>query len=72
MLAVLLLVLIGQLRLAELLHHGAEKPIRDREIEDDVALRAVGLFGLGQRQREVFSYSLGLGQIALDVGHLLR
>ena len=51
-LAVLVLVLIGELRLAELLHHGAEEPVGDGEIEDDVALRAVGLLGLAQAQRE--------------------
>ena len=45
-LAALVLVLIGELRLAELLHHGAEEPIRDREIEDGVATGAVGLVSL--------------------------
>ena len=45
-LAVLVLVLIGELRLAEVLDHGAEEPISDREIEDGVALGAMRLFGL--------------------------
>jgi hypothetical protein len=31
-----------EFRLAELLHHGAEEPIREREIEDGVALGAMG------------------------------
>ena len=35
MLAALVLVLIGELRLAELLHHGAEELIRNREIYPD-------------------------------------
>ena len=40
-LAVLSSLLLGEPALAKLLHHGAEEPVRDREIEDDVALRAV-------------------------------
>ena len=47
-LAVLVLGLIDELRFVELLHRGAEKPVGDREIEDDVALGAVGLRGLVQ------------------------
>ena len=46
MLAVLVLGLIGELRLAELLHHRAKELIRDREIKDGVALGAVGLVSL--------------------------
>ena len=70
-LAVLVLVLIGQLRLAELLDHGAEKPVGDREIEDRVALGAVGLLGLVERAAKLV-VQLGLGQVALDIGHLVR
>ena len=70
-LAVLVLVLIGELRLAELLHHGAEEAVGDREIEDDIALRAVGLFCLGQCAANLL-VQLGLGEVALDVGHFLR
>ena len=70
-LAILVLVLIGELRLAELLHHGAEEPVGDGEIKDDVALRAVGLLGLAQRDAN-FLVQLGLGEVALDVRHLLR
>ncbi len=63
---VLGLVLIGQLRLAELLHHGAEEPVGDGEIEDDVALRAMGLLGLVKRAAELL-VQLGLGEVALHV-----
>ena len=66
-LAVLVLVLIGQLRLAELLHHGAEEPIGDREIEDGVALGAMGLLGLVESAAKLL-VQLGLGQVALDIG----
>ena len=45
-LPVFVLVLIGELRLAQLLHGGGKEPIRDREIEDGVALGAVGLVSL--------------------------
>ena len=71
MLAVLVLVLIGELRLAELLDHGAKEPVGDGEVEDGVALRAMGLFGLAQRAADLL-VQLGLGQVALDVGHFLR
>ena len=70
-LAILVLVLIGELRLAELLHHGAKESIGDREIEDDVALRAMGLLCLGQRAANLL-VQLGLGEVALDVRHFLR
>ena len=70
-LPVLVLVLIGELRLAELVHHGAEESIGDREIEDDVALGAMGLFGIVKSTAKRF-VQLGLGQIALDIGHFLR
>ena len=46
MFAVLVLVLIGEFRFAELLHHGAKESVGDSEIEDDVALSAVGLLCL--------------------------
>ena len=49
-LPVLVLTLIGQLRLAELLHHGTKEPVGDGEIEDDVTLRAMGLLCLAQRR----------------------
>ena len=71
MLAVLVLVLIGELRLAELLHHGAEELIRDREIEDGVALGAVRLFSLVKNAAKLL-VELGLRQVALDICHLLR
>ena len=70
-LAVLVLALIGELRLAELLDHGAEEPVGDREIEDGVALRAMGLFRVAQCAADLL-VELGLGQVALDVGHFLR
>ena len=68
-LPVLVLVLIGELGLAELLHHGTEEPVGDGEIEDGVALRAVGFFRLVQRGAHLL-VQLGLGQVALDVRHL--
>ena len=70
-LAVLVLVLIGELRLAELLHHGAKEPIGDREIEDGVALGAVGLFGLFECVTKPV-VQLGLRQVALDIHHFFR
>ena len=70
-LAVLVLVLIGELRLAELLHHGAKEPIGDCEIEDGIALCAVRFSGLVQGAAKLL-VQLGLGQVAMDVGHLLR
>ena len=54
-LAVLVLVLIGELRLAELFDHGAEEPIGDREVEDGVALRAVGSFPPRPARAQIFS-----------------
>ena len=71
MLPVLVLVLIGQLRLAELLDHGAKEPVGDGEVEDGIALRAMGLLCLAQRAADLL-VQLGLGQVALDVGHFLR
>ncbi len=71
MLPVLVLVLIGELRLAELLHHGAKKSVRDGEVEDDVALRAMGLFCLAQLGADLL-VQFGLGKISLNVGHFLR
>ena len=70
-LAILVLVLIGELRFAELLHHGAKESVGDGEVEDDVALRAVGLLCLGQRGADLL-VQLGLGKVALNVGHFLR
>jgi hypothetical protein len=46
MLHVRFLVLIGQLRFAELFHHGAKESVRNSEVKDDVALRAVGVLCL--------------------------
>ena len=68
-LSVLVLVLTGQLCLAELIHHGAKEPIGDREIEDHIALCAVRFFGLVQGAAKLLVH-LGLGQVAMDVGHL--
>ena len=45
-LAVFVIVLIGEFRLAELLHRGTKEPIRDREIEDGVAAGAANLVSL--------------------------
>ena len=70
-LPVLVLALIGELRLAELFDRGAKEPIGDREVEDGVALRAMGLFCVTQCAANLL-VELGLGQIALDVGHFLR
>ena len=47
-LPVLVLALIGELRLAELFDRGAEEPIGDREVEDRIALRAMGLLCVAQ------------------------
>ena len=58
-LAVLVLVLIGELRLAKLLHHGAEETVGDGKVKDDIALRALGLLYFCQRDAN-FSYSSGL------------
>ena len=71
LLPVLVLVLIGEFRLAELIHNGAEESIGDREIEDDVALGAMRLFGLVKSTAKRF-VQFGLGQIALDIRHFLR
>ena len=70
-LAALVLVLIGELGLAEMLHDGAEQPIRDREIEDGVAFRTVGLFGFSRALPKLL-VQLRLGQVAPDINHFLR
>ena len=70
-LAILVLVLIGELRFAELIHHGAKESVGDGEVEDDVAQCAVGLFCLCQRGAD-FLVQVGLGEVALDVGHFFR
>ena len=66
-LAVLVRFLVGEFGGAELLHHGAEEPVGNGEVEDRVALRAMRLFGIAQRAADLF-VQLGLGQVALDVG----
>ena len=70
-LAILVLVLIGELRLAELLHYGAEEPVGDGKVENDVALRAVGLLYLGQRDAN-FRIQFRLGEVALHVRYFFR
>ena len=70
-LAILVLVLIGELRFAELIHHGAKESVGDGEVEDDVAQRAVGLFCLCQRGAD-FLVQVGLGEVPLHVGHFSR
>src|SRR6185312_15048279 len=49
LLPVLVLALGDQLRLAELLHHGAEEPVGDGEVEKDVTPGVMGLLCLSQR-----------------------
>ena len=71
LLPILVLVLIGEFRVAELVHHGAEELIGNREIEDDVALGAMRLFGIVKSTAKRF-VQFGLGQIALDIRHFLR
>jgi hypothetical protein len=58
--------LIGQLRFAQLFDHGAEEPIGDREIEDGVALSAMGLCGLVKSTAKLL-VQLGRRQIGLDI-----
>ena len=70
-LAVFILLLIGELGLAELLYHGAEQPIRDREIEDGIALGAVSFFGFAQRGAKTV-VQLGLVQVAADIDQPVR
>ena len=65
-LAILVIVLVGEFRFAELLHHGAKESVGDGEVENDVALRAVGLLCLGQRDTN-FLVQFGLGEVALHV-----
>src|SRR4029078_10883841 len=71
MFAVLVIARIGELRFTELLYHGAEELIRDREIKDDVALSAVRLFNVVEDAAK-FLVELGLCQITLDICHPVR
>ncbi len=71
MLAVLVLVLIGQPGIGQMLHHRAEETPGDGEIEDDIAPRVMALFRLAQFAADrVIEFRLR--QIAANIRHFLR
>ena len=66
MLPVLVLALIGKLRFAKSVYHGAKESVGDGEVENDVALRAMGFLCRVQRIPNIL-VQLGLGKIS---GHV--
>jgi hypothetical protein len=65
------LALRGELRVAELLHHGPEEPVGDREIEDGIALCAMVLFCRVESAAKLL-VQCGARQVALDIRHPVR
>ena len=63
-------MLIGELRLTQLVYHRAEEPIGDREIEDGITRGTVHPFGLVESAAKLL-VQFRFGQIALDTRHLV-
>src|SRR5215510_7017861 len=71
MVAFLIFGLICQLCLSELLDDAAEELIANGEVEDDVALRPMGLLDFRKNTAEPF-VKLWICQVALDIQHSFR